>query len=155
MLSSVILGGVSSSRKKAYNTERNNTALEIIKALELSYSDDGYYPLDGTAPLFDTCLGDWPTNKCGWSDTQNKSTYINNKIRRFFPGSVPTIRNVDIWGDGDVFHGPYYHCITPSNGTCKTVEIAWFLDGNETKCAGGGFSVFYNPGLYCSVTLND
>jgi prepilin-type N-terminal cleavage/methylation domain-containing protein len=153
LLSTVIISSTISAREKAYNTERNNTAIQLIKAMELSYNEDGYYPLDGIFPLYDSCFGDWQTNKCGWSNTQNRSDIINNKLRRYFPSGVPTIRTVDIWGDGDVFNGPYYHCITAGINKCDEVEIVWFLNGDKTKCAGGGFSIFYNPGLYCSVIL--
>ena len=81
VLSSVVLVSLNTARDKSRYSHATSQLVEIEKALELYYSNNGQYPADvgpGAAPpgLIPTYLAVWPDPPCpGWTyDYQNWSS---------------------------------------------------------------------------------
>ncbi len=56
VIAAIVSVSIDQSRIKGRDAGKKNQILEVLKALELSYSDGGFYPDDGT-PLDDTVGG--------------------------------------------------------------------------------------------------
>lgn len=158
LLSSVVLGALNGARAKADNTQRNQIAEEYRKALALAYdANGGIYPDTGNTTTT-YCLGDYPTlgvytdtGVCSYSwSFVSESPIINNALATYIKG-LPVMKTATLSFGGATYKGPTYLC---NSTPCKSVTVAWALQGTNQQCIRGSSSSNFFGVTFCSLFLN-
>jgi len=108
LLSSVVLASLNSARKNARDTKRKVEMLDVKKALEAYYSDNGSYPVTTTAG--------WNLAQPSyWNGHCLSTTHAVNKTDDYIPGLTPKYISVlpkddcnrNLYGSGG-YYGYFY-----------------------------------------------
>lgn len=133
VISAIVLVALGESRERSRNTARAVQIIELQKAFDIVFSDTGYYPRHGTGASATVCLGDYPDNAC-WQNGNSvqETTAIETAIVPHYMGTIPTIDNTNVFGEGSgsTYEGMIYTHLNYG----KNYEIRYFMEGNGRPC---------------------
>ncbi len=150
LMASIILVNLSPVRKKAENSARIQTILQIVKALELYHSIYGGYP-DVTDSI--ACLARTPAQNCLDLDYHGNDT-LNTQLKEFisvdkniftrpFYGQIGVVPTQKDFGGieyivGDPTNPAGRNCF--NNGysfVCDSYVLIWYMRGMDQSCRPG------------------
>jgi len=137
ILASVALASLSRARENSRNAARVSQLQEYIKALNLSYSNVGAYPMWGSGSTGSLiCLGDYGDDRC-WQTNSNpagsaaeRSVIADALVPSFF-GMLP-MGETTVFGGGSspTYEGMTYQHLNYGRG----YQIQYFMEGNGQNC---------------------
>lgn len=171
LLSSIVLAALANARVAAQTSARVSAIRQYVNAIELYYSQNGYYPNPATSPstadfdcssvTFDplsvvqrTCLGTGYSGVCGTfgmastplnSYAVADANALSTALSPFIPGTPGVLPTVPVVDNGTTYYGAGYSCTKRKNGQCTGYVISYTLQGNNKSCIGGyrGASPFW------------
>lgn len=149
MLSSVVLGSLSSARQKAKNSFVSSSMLSYVKALKAYYADKGYYPYDVSYAADDQafCLGGGGC-MCGSYESAFFKGQISEYIKSWDNPSPYNVAND--WGCGNSANGALFYCTNYSGNKCFGANIYWFKDASAKCDLSGATEGNYS---YCYLAI--
>jgi len=133
MIASIILVSLNNARRKARNTATNSQLEELIKAIELSRSQDEHYPITGNTLQY--CLGHAPNGLYCYAAAQYlENNALNTALARYIP-TLPNPNQKTLQYGALSVQGSTYAC---NNISCSQITIRWFLEGPNERCPFGG-----------------
>lgn len=153
VISSIVLAALNTARDKAVDGRKLSLVREYVKALELYYDDNGYYPFTSLSVGKKVCLGIGnPSGVCFSSGAVTEDLGlppVNTSISQYISGPPPSTESVMI--EGNNFHGIGYTCLPtdPEALSCNDPDygyvIFWVMRGTDSGCAGGFVDADTNP----------
>ena len=136
ILASVVMAALGESRERSRNAARAVQVREYQKALNLHYSDLGYYPrINSTTQTSTACLGDYaPIGTVGGTCWQNGTSILERSwfVDAITPQYMGSVHSDDsgVFGDSPTYTGMYYQY--SSYG--KAYTLRYFMKGNDMAC---------------------
>ena len=136
ILSTVVFAALSESREKSRNAARVVQIREYQKALNLHYSNYGYYPRVSEATQTSTaCLGDYsPVGTVSGTCWQNGTSILERSwfVDSISPQYMSTIPEGDstAFGTSPTYVGMYYQY----SNYGKAYTLRYFMKGTDMPC---------------------
>ncbi|MFH0907118.1 MAG: type II secretion system protein [bacterium] len=133
ILSSIVLVSLSSARGKARNATRLSDIKQYITTFEMAYDQNGEYPDIGDTNW--RCLGNYSDNLCWGNGTSVAESATLNAILDDWFSALPA---GDLVCSGSTcYEGYLYRCVTRTGGICTSLDVRWFMEGNNQSCGPG------------------
>ena len=136
ILATVVMAALGESRERSRNAARAVQVREYQKALNMHYSDLGYYPrVNGTTITSTACLGDYaPIGTVGGTCWQDGTSILERSwfVSAITPQYMGSVHNDDntVFGTSPTYTGMYYQY--SSYG--KAYTLRYFMKGNDMAC---------------------
>jgi len=127
ILASVVLASLNRTRMHSRNTYMISTVQELIKAVEVYRTNNGYYPLFSSY----VCVGDYDDGRCFSSNNFSENASFTTTMNPYLHVEAIAIPHQDNEAEGII-----YRAVSGGAG----YAISYILESTDSQCSIGAVS---------------